>query len=150
MELLSHLQQLEETGDPIRVGLVGCGQMGSGMMHITRKMPGMTTQAVADIDPNRPLKEMHLMGVPDSEIVITTNRLQAEDALQKGKYLVTEDAVMLATLEGLDILIEATGYTEIGAQVAESVHDRPENQGDTRDSPAPGRDGNAHAWLHSP
>lgn len=118
MELLSHLQQLEESGDSIRVGLVGCGQMGSGMMHITRKMPGMITQAVADIDPNRPLKELHLMGVPDSEIVITTNRSQAEDALAKGKYLVTEDAVMLSTLEGLDILVEATGYTEIGAQVA--------------------------------
>ena len=76
----------------------------------------MITQAVADIDPNRPLKELHLMGVPDSEIVITTNRSQAEDALAKGKYLVTEDAVMLSTLEGLDILVEATGYTEIGAQ----------------------------------
>ncbi len=118
MELLNHLKQLDESGESIRVGLVGCGQMGSGMMHITHKMPGMITQAIADIDPNRPLKELKLMGVSDSQIVITTNRAKAEDALAKGKYLVTEDAVMLSALEGLDILVEATGYTEIGAQVA--------------------------------
>ncbi len=118
MELLKHLKELEESGNSIRVGLVGCGQMGSGMMHITQKMPGMITQAVADIDPNRPLKELHLMGIPDSEIVITTSKNKAEDALLKGKFLITEDAVMLSALDGLDILVEATGYTDIGAQVA--------------------------------
>jgi len=103
---------------PIRVGLVGCGQMGSGMVHVTRKMPGMETTAIADIDPARAVAELKRLNIPATEIVTTNLRAQAEDALRCGKYLVTEDALLLTQLENLDILVEATGNTNIGAEVA--------------------------------
>lgn len=118
MELLAHLEKLESSGAPIRMGLVGCGQMGSGMLHVTRKIPGMQTVAIADIDPSRPIKELNLMGVPSDQILTTNTRGSAEDALRKGKILVTEDALLLTELVGIDILVEATGSTEIGARVA--------------------------------
>ena len=118
MELYEHLLKREAAGDPIRLGLVGCGQMGSGLVHVTNRMSGMDTVAISDIDINRPLTELKSIGVPESGICVTNNRGEAEDALAKGKYLVTEDAVLLPQLENLDVLVEATGYTEIGAQVA--------------------------------
>ncbi len=118
MELYNHLLKREEEGKPIRLGLVGCGQMGSGMLHVTNRMAGMITAAISDIDINRPLAELKSIGVPESEICVTSNRGEAEDALAKGKYVVTEDGVLLTQLECLDVLVEATGYTEIGAEVA--------------------------------
>ena len=118
MELYEHLLKREAAGDPIRLGLVGCGQMGSGLVHVTNRMSGMDTVAISDIDVDRPLTELKSIGVPESGICVTNNRGEAEDALAKGKYLVTEDAVLLPQLENLDVLVEATGYTEIGAQVA--------------------------------
>jgi predicted homoserine dehydrogenase-like protein len=118
MELYNHLLKREEEGEPIRLGLVGCGQMGSGMVHVTNRMAGMRTAAISDIDVNRPLAELKSIGVPESEICVTSNRGEAEDALAKGKYVVTEDGVLLTQLESLDVLVEATGYTEIGAEVA--------------------------------
>jgi len=118
MELLAHLQRREASGCPIRVGLVGCGQMGSGMAHVTHKMAGMETAALADIDPNRPLGVLSAMGIPPSKICVTNDRGQAEDALRKDRYLVTEDALLLPQLEGLDALVEATGIPEVGAHVA--------------------------------
>ncbi len=118
MELYAHLQKREATGKPIQVGLVGCGQEGSGMVHITNKMVGLETRAIADIIPDLPLAVLKEIGVPPSEICVTNKLGEAADALDKGQYLVTEDALLLPQLESLDALVEATGVTEVGAQVA--------------------------------
>jgi predicted homoserine dehydrogenase-like protein len=118
MELYDRLLKREAEGNPINLGLVGCGQMGSGLMHVTNRMAGLNSIAVSDIDVNRPLVELKSMGISESGICITNNLGEAEDALNKGKYLVTEDGLLLTKLEALDVLVEATGYTEIGAEVA--------------------------------
>ena len=118
MEIYKHLQQLEAQNNPIRVGLVGCGQMGSGLVHVTHQMVGMNTMAISDLDTNRPLATLRTMGVPESEICATNKLGEAEDTLRAGKYLVTGDALLLTKLEGLDAVVEATGITEIGSKVA--------------------------------
>jgi predicted homoserine dehydrogenase-like protein len=118
VEIYEHLQRLEAEKNPIRIGLVGCGQMGSGLIHVTNQTKGMQTQAISDIDVNRPLATLEAMGVPKSSICVTDKPGEAEDALQAGHYVVTEDAVMLAKLDSLDAVVEATGLTEVGARVA--------------------------------
>jgi len=118
MQLYEHLQKREATGHPIRVGLVGCGQMGAGMVHVTHKMAGMDTVAISDVDINRPLAVLKALKIPESEICVTNKLGEAEDALRQEKFLVTEDALLLPQMESLDALVEATGITEIGAQVA--------------------------------
>lgn len=118
MELYKHLEKREAEGRPIRAGLVGCGQMGSGLVHVTRKMKGLETFAISDIDIERPKAVLKSLGIPDERIRITNNREEAEDVLKAGKYLVTEDALLLPQLDNLDGVIEATGITEIGAKVA--------------------------------
>ena len=118
MELYNHLRKLEAVGEPIRVGLVGCGQMGSGMVHVINQMKGMKPVNIADMDVERPLKTFRKIGIPADGICRTTHAGEAEDALAQGKVLVTEDALLLTKLDGIDIVVEATGYTEIGAKVA--------------------------------
>ena len=63
MEIYEHLQQLEAEDDPIRVGLVGCGQMGSGLVHVTNQIPGMNTLAISDVDVSRPLHTLQKLKV---------------------------------------------------------------------------------------
>ena len=118
MELLERLRKRQADGRPIRVGLVGCGQEGSGMVHVTRQMAGMETFAIADIDLARPLHTLSSLGIPDSSICVTDQVGAAEDALRRGDYVVTQDALLLPRLESLDALVEATGVAEVGAQVA--------------------------------
>ena len=118
MELNKHLQQRAAQGKPILVGLVGCGQEGSGMVHITNQMTGLDTRAIADILPERPVATLKELGLAEAQICVTNNLGQAEDALSRGMYLVTEDALLLPQLEPLEVLVEATGVTEVGAQVA--------------------------------
>ena len=118
MEIYERLQRRQADCHPIRVGLVGCGQMGSGLVHVTNQIVGMHTMAISDLDINRPLATLKTIGVPESEICVTNKLGEAEDALKAGKYLVTEDAVLLAKLDSLDAVVEATGITEIGSKVA--------------------------------
>ena len=118
METYAHLQRLEAEGQPIQVGLVGCGQMGSGMVHATHQMAGMETVAIADLNPALPLATLRELGIPESHICVTNRPGEAEDALRAGRYVVTEDALLLAQLGSLDAVVEATGLTEVGSRVA--------------------------------
>lgn len=55
MELYDRLLARQATDNPIRVGLVGCGQMGSGFVHVHPTGAGMiAAAAVSDIDVHRP------------------------------------------------------------------------------------------------
>jgi predicted homoserine dehydrogenase-like protein len=118
MEIYEKLQQRQAEGNPIRTGLVGCGQMGSGLVHVINRMAGMETAAIADIDINRPLAVLKEIGVPDSALCITDDPGRAEDALGAGRHVVTRDALLLAELAGLDAVVEATGLSETGSRVA--------------------------------
>lgn len=115
MEIYERLLQRAAEGRPIRVGLVGCGQMGSGLVHVMNQIQGMDMMAIADMDLSRPLSTLKAMGIPESDVCITNRVETANDALRAGKRVITEDAVLLARLEALDAVVEATGSTEVGA-----------------------------------
>lgn len=118
MQLYDHLLRRAAAGTPIRVGLVGCGQMGSGLVHVTHTMAGMETMAIVDIQPERPKATLLGLGVPEDAMVTTEDAATAEDALRAGKYVITPDALLPARLPSLDAVVEATGLTEVGASVA--------------------------------
>jgi predicted homoserine dehydrogenase-like protein len=118
MQLLNHLQRRQAENKPIRVGLVGCGQEGSGMVHITHQMAGLETSIIADIDLERPLKTFQRIGIPKRDICITNRPGEAVDAIRAGQRVVTEDALLLPQVEAIDAVVEATGVTDVGAQVA--------------------------------
>jgi len=118
MELLRRLRERDAQGRPIAVGVVGCGQMGSGLVHVLEKAPGMRASAVADVEPSRALAAFAELGLDRSAVRVTNRRAEAEDALRAGLRLVTEDATLLAELEGLEAVVEATGLTDVGARVA--------------------------------
>ena len=85
MQLFDHLKKRAAAGKPIRVGLVGCGQEGSGFVHVTHQMAGMETAAIADIDVSRPVKTLHDLGIPDSAILVTNAVDAAEVSFKTGQ-----------------------------------------------------------------
>lgn len=118
MELLSKLRAREAEGNPVRVGIIGCGQMGSGLAHTICDISGMRVTAIADIDVDRAVATYRDMGIPSEAVRVTETENAAADALRAGLHIVSPDALQLARLEGLDANVEATGNADIGAQVA--------------------------------
>ncbi len=112
--LRDKLEALEREGTLIRVGLVGAGQMGRGFMAQVDGIPGMATVAVADVDPQRVLAAFRELGKDPVEGVDGTPERPA----------VMGDAAELAHSKTVDVVVEATGVTEVGARVAyEAIHE---------------------------
>ena len=118
MELIQKLKERKEAGNPIKVGIVGCGQMGSGLAHTIGNISGMEISAIADIDPERGIKTLVDMGHSKGDIVVTDSPSTASDAIKNNKPVVTPDAIMMTKIDALEANVEATGSPEIGARVA--------------------------------
>lgn len=111
----------------IRVGLVGCGAFARFSMARYRQLPGVTVQAVADIDAaaaQRAAAELEagirspdaLLGAPDVDLVyIATPPAmhfhQARMALEAGKHVLVEKplATTVADAETLAVLADRDG-----------------------------------------
>lgn len=118
MELVRKLRQRRTEGRPIVVGVVGCGQMGSGLAHTINNVDGMAVRAIADADPNRGITTFVDMGVPRESIRSAHTPSQVQDALGAGQVVVTEDAELLTQAETLEANVEATGVPDVGARIA--------------------------------
>ncbi len=116
-----YLAELRSRAEPIRVGVVGIGRMGRGVVDQVSTMPGMRLMAAADVDLARAEACLRENG---AEPVVTDRLGAAQDALRRGRPVATSDARLMPQLE-LDALVEATGLPEVGARVAaEAIENR--------------------------
>ena len=107
------LQVLEKEETPIRVGLVGAGQMGRGFIAQVAGIPGMEVTAVADIESERAISAFREVGRDPA----------TSGEGRPGRPRVTDDAEELSRSDSVDVVVEATGIPEIGARVAfDAIH----------------------------
>lgn len=111
------LQRREEQDNPIRAAIIGAGFMGRAVVNqIVNSVPGMRLLAVSNRSVDKALDAYREAGVHDVKQVNT--RAELEDRVAKGKYSVTDDAMLLCEAEGIEALLEVTGAVEFGARVA--------------------------------
>jgi len=90
--------------------------MGRGIVEVLDHAPGMTVAAVADRTVDRALSALEVAEGPPIKVVERVSDASLVD-LQAVRVASREPAVISA-LEGVDMVIEATGKTEVGAAVA--------------------------------
>lgn len=112
------LVELEKSGKEIRVGLVGAGQMGRGMISQIESMKGMRVAATSDINLDNVKHAYSIAGINDADVAVPENIGGADQALDEGKYLALTDTDLLCEVKGLDVIVDATGVPEVGALVA--------------------------------
>lgn len=115
--LLPELKQRHFEGDSIKVGIVGAGQMGEGLVAQMETMFGMRAFVVCDAVPRRARQVFQSAGVPSEQIVETDDAERATLAVAEGMRVATT-VPELAWLSPVDIVVEATGIPEMGAKVA--------------------------------
>lgn len=118
MELIRKLKQRQAKGNPVAVGLIGCGQMGSGLAHTINNIEGMAVRAIADVDVDRGLETFGDMRVPVESVSTVETLSQAQDALNAGGNIVTADAELLTHIDAIEANVEATGVPDVGARIA--------------------------------
>lgn len=121
MSLNERLNERAEAGNPVLVGVVGAGQMGTGLIVQMERLPWVRVVGVADVDVERARAALVLARVPNDAVVVTDDAGEAQRAAEAGRRVVTRDAEMLATLKTHEVVVDATGVPEVGALVAYSA-----------------------------
>lgn len=116
--LNTKLKQREEQGKSIRVGLVGAGQMGKGMVSQMILMRGMIPSLVADINIENALESYTLAGIDKKAVVMAKNLSQVNKGIEDGKYVATDNAELVAQANLIDVVVDATGVPDVGAKIA--------------------------------
>jgi predicted homoserine dehydrogenase-like protein len=115
------LQELAADDTPIKVGIVGAGKFGAGLVAQLSQMEGVEASLIADLDLDRARYAYTASRVPDEEIVTVENRLDAGRAVYEGQPAVTQDGLLLTQVDGIDVVVEATGVPAVGAEMAYSA-----------------------------
>ena len=121
MGLYEQLLERQQSGRPISVGLVGAGQMGTGLVSQVAGMQGMDVTAIADIALDRARAAFKAIGIADEQIIEASTVATADEALHAGKRVVTRRAELLPQLSGIEAIVEATGVPDLGARIAWSA-----------------------------
>lgn len=107
----------ERTGRPVRVALVGAGQMGRGFAAQLVRMPGITLSAVLDVDIDRARDGLTSTG---TKLTKTSSLDEERDVVGNGGSIAITDTAHLPALP-IDVVVEATGVPDVGARVALSA-----------------------------
>ena len=106
MSLLSRFEKnISERGESLRVGLVGAGQMGQGIVAQLNKTKGVDLKLIVDKNQDKLEKALEKYTSQDKKTVLSQT-IQSIDDLE------------------LDVVIEATGTPSSGADVAKKVLNR--------------------------
>ncbi len=103
------------TGRPVRVGVVGAGQMGSGLVAQINRVPGLSMSAVADIDITR--AERALAGAGCGRVTSTDDLTDAAAAVEAGESVALSNGLALTRLP-LDVIVEVSGVPDVAAEIA--------------------------------
>lgn len=103
MTIFNDLKMREKEGNPIKVGVIGAGQMGFGMISQISSIPGMIVAGISDInlDNAQKAKDAYLFS---SQV--------------KNDVLISTDFKEVVNSDKVEIIVDATGVPEVGAQIS--------------------------------
>jgi predicted homoserine dehydrogenase-like protein len=115
--LNEELAQRENSGNPVKIGLIGAGQMGTDVVAETSMMKGIRVAVTADINIERAIAA-YKIGRIEGEVVVAESAAQADEAVAAGKLVAARDYRIVTDMKNIDVMLESTGVPEIGARAA--------------------------------
>ena len=115
--LAKDLAARAETGKPIRIGLVGAGEMGTDIVSRVAHMQGMAIGAISELKPGAARKAVEIAyGNGDVWAEVTTAD-QANATMEAGKIALTDNVQALLEAGLIDVVVDATGVPAVGAEI---------------------------------
>jgi len=115
--LNQELLERHRENKPVRIGMIGAGQMGIDVVAEVTMMKGIDVVATADIDINRAKSAYEIAGMKDAP-VRASSTAQADELVADGKRIFTDDYRVVTSMQEIDVMLEATGVPDVGAKAA--------------------------------
>jgi predicted homoserine dehydrogenase-like protein len=110
-------KRMSETGRPIRIGLIGSGEMGTDIVTQCDMMKGITVAAIAEVRPEAAQKALTIAGRAKDDARIVEQQMALDSALEMGKAAITANAQLVCKSPHIDVVIDATGRPGVGAEI---------------------------------
>src|SRR5680860_698687 len=115
--LASELAERGKIGKPIRIGLVGTGEMGTDIFTQVAQMEGICVGAVMERTPGNAAKAIDI-AYGDARLAQEANTpSQVTAAIEAGRIAVSQDLDLVLSNGLIDVVIDATGVPEAGADI---------------------------------
>ncbi len=114
----AQLAQRAAQNNPVRVGIIGAGKFGGGLIAQLSRMRGMEAGVIADVDIERVRGACSASGIDPQQLQFASSANDINDIMRAGKCALVEDGRLVPEAELVDVVIEATGIPEVGARMA--------------------------------
>ena len=111
---LAHRAAMEK---PIRIGLVGCGEMGTDIVSRTTLMEGIEVAAIANLTPDNAHKAARIAFGSDGYSCNVSSGASVNSIIERGQIAVTDNADIVLESGLIDVVVEATGIPAVGARI---------------------------------
>ncbi len=119
--LAADLAAREQSGQPIRVGVIGCGEMGTDLVTQIARMQGMRIGAIVDRSGRNAQEAIRIARLPES-LGAPVDGLPALDrAIEAGRIAIIDDAHTMLRSGLIDVVIDATGRPAAGAELGRAT-----------------------------
>ena len=115
--LARELADRHTSGHPVRIGLVGCGEMGTDIVAQVAQMRGIVVGAIAEVDPGRAEKAITTALLPPDSAARTDRASHLLSIIESGRTAITQDAAAVASCPLVDVVVDATGKPAVGAEI---------------------------------
>lgn len=119
--LARDLDARAKTGKPIRIGLIGSGEMGTDIVARVAHMSGIEVGAIADLNLAAASKAVDIAFQEAGHARTVSNDPAMMAAMAAGKVAVTDDASLVIANGLIDVVIDATGIPAVGAEIGLSA-----------------------------
>ena len=110
-----------ETGRPIRIGLIGSGEMGTDIVTRVAHMSGIEIGAICDLNLPAAQKAVDIAFQENGHHKEVSSVDGLNTAMEAGKVAVTNSADTILNSGLIDVVIDATGVPSVGAEIGLSA-----------------------------
>lgn len=115
--LAADLARLAQAGTPIRVGVIGCGEMGTDLVTQIALMDGIEVGAVVTGKPDRARRALKIAVGSDAAARFVEGGAAIDRAIEGGGLAVVADAADVLAAGRIDVVVDATGKPQAGAEI---------------------------------
>ena len=115
--LARELAQRAESGEPVRIGLIGSGEMGTDIVTRAKMMRGIEAVAISEINPAAAHKAVEIAHGESGHSIDVASASELNAAIEQGKTAVAGNVEALIESGLIDVVVDATGVPAVGAEI---------------------------------
>jgi predicted homoserine dehydrogenase-like protein len=111
-----HLFHIFKKKDQVSAAVIGAGHYGTAIVTQQNYVNRLRVPIVADANPETAKTAFLKADIPAENIAYAADTAEARKLIAGGKYVYTDNAMLIMDIPEIDVLVEATGVPEAGAR----------------------------------